>query len=283
MKFLSKLFSAPQPSGKREELTPDATSRGRDSTEFSDNDDSLLDAVRLDHRAEPLLVKLPFDTACPNCGSVMDKPIKRKRDCPDCKKVIYVRTTQALYAHSALTKEQLAHSDFYESLRYNLGVTKDDYRSTESQLKKRWNKTKINTYDVLWSLHNNMKLYERGIGSDYDQTGKLSEMLRRKQSMDIAAATYQARRGYDPSSYLQAAHNNEIQIAKLSEYIDGLTIQSYGCCDACTKFHNKTFSLKFLKETPILPIKACTRPCEDNPKFTFCNCSYMQHYSFDGS
>lgn len=279
MGLLSSLFSTP-PNRSAKTTGDFADQQNPKGVDFSDNDEDLLKAINTEENVDPISRTLPFDTACPYCGVVFDKPVKRKKECPECKQVIYVRTTQTLYEHSALTKEQLAHAEFYERLRYDLGATKEDYKNAEAVLKKKWNRSKINTYDVLWSMYNSLELYQKDIDPEYDKKAVISEVLRKKQWMGFAAATYQARRGKDPKPYIEGAHHSAIQLAKLEEYVDGLTVQCPSCCDACMKFDKKTFSLEFVEKTPVLPVKICTRQCEDNPKYTYCVCTYGQHYNF---
>lgn len=283
MGLFKKIFSSSKPKPQIEVRVSVGGSRQGSPTEFSDDDPSLLKEINSDGTPTPISHTLTYDSACPYCGAVLDKPTKRKRDCPECKKPIYVRTTQELYDHSSLTEEQLMHSDFFESLRYTIFVTKKDYDEAEDKLKKKWNRQKINTYDVLWSLYNNLELYKRHIGKEYDNQGRISEVLRRKQWMDVNAAKYQARRGNDPRPYLELSDRNAISLAKLDKYADGLTVKSFNCCEACDKFDDKTFSIEFLEKNPVLPIKTCTRPCEENPKFTFCTCTYNTHYNWSDS
>tara|TARA_B100000378_G_scaffold10922_1_gene9197 strand:- start:7982 stop:8827 length:846 start_codon:yes stop_codon:yes gene_type:complete len=248
--------------------------------EMSDNDTGLLASLD-ENKAKPIYQKLPFSDTCPYCGVIFEQPIKRKKNCSECKNPIYVRTTQSLYPSSALTEEQVNHAEFYETMKSSLGLTKDDYLSHENDLKKKWNMKTINTYDVLWSLFNDLDLYARSIDKSQDKKYQTIELFRIKRWVDVAAAQYQGNRGHDPSGYLAASHNNDIQSAKLDDYVKGLTVKCYDCCEACQKFDNKTFSIAFLEKKPVLPIPACTRPFKDGAKFTFCTCSYQNYYEWD--
>jgi hypothetical protein len=280
MGLLSKLFSQDNDKPKVEVTIsgPTEDTSNKQPADFSDDDPELLKDITSTEKTAPDK-KLPFNSTCPYCGVVLDKPIKRKRACPECKKTIHVRTTQDLYPTSALTDEQVNHAEFYMVLKRTIYITMEDYKKTENMLKKKWNTTKVNTYDVLWSLHNNLQLYHRHIDKTYDKKWAMVEVFQRKSWTDEAAARYQANRGHDPNGYLKAAHNNRIQMAKLDEYTKGLTVKCYDCCEACMKFNDKTFSLAFLDKTPVLPIKTCTRPFSDDSKFTFCNCTYQNYYS----
>ncbi|MEX1112164.1 MAG: hypothetical protein WEC84_01765 [Candidatus Andersenbacteria bacterium] len=247
---------------------------------FSDNDPDLIEYINSTERINPTK-KLPFSANCPYCGVVSDRLFKRKRACPECGKAVHVRTTQDLYPSSALTDEQVNHVEFYFAMKDIIYVTMDDYRATEEALKKKWNKEKINTYDVLWSLHNNLNIYRRHIDKAYDQKQIMVEILRRRRWMDQSAARYQANRGHDPDLYLKSAHNNDIQIAKMDENVKGITVKCYDCCESCMKFNDKTFSIEFVEKTPVLPTKTCTRPFNDDSEFTFCNCSYQNYYEWE--
>lgn len=282
MGIFSKLFSQ---ENDKPEIKVTITSSVEETPQkkhgvFSDNDASLMDDITSNEQVSPTH-KLPFSSSCPYCGVVYDKPIKRKKTCRECHKTIHVRTTQDLFPNSALTDEQLNHADLYLSLKNTIYITMDDYKNTERMLMRKWNMDKINTYDVLWSIFNSLALFQRHIDKEYDKQQVITEVLRRKQWTGIAAAEYQGRRGHDPSGYLQSANNYAIQAAKLDQYAKGLTVRCYSCCDACMKFNDKTFSIDFLRKTPVLPIKTCTRPLSDASKFTFCTCSYDTYYEWD--
>lgn len=275
---LLKTLSQPQP---RVDVTISETEpHTRAKREFSDNDPTLMESIHSTDTYQPTQ-KLPFSDICPYCGAVQAKPIGRKKTCPDCKNAIYVRTTQDLFPSSALTKEQVAHVDFYTALRNVLLATKEDYLKHEKALQKQWNTKKVNTYDVLWSMFNDMELLQRSIDKSQEKRWALAEMFRNHQSTTLAAAEYQAARGHDPAPYLKSAHEYSLKIAKLDDSAKGLTVQSYSCCDACKKFHHKTFSLDFIEKNPVLPIKTCTRPSEDDSKFVLCTCSYQQYYEWE--
>lgn len=280
MGLLSKLFNSnnqQEPkitvtiSGGLEENTPQQAKRN-----FSDNDTGLLDSINSTEAVIPTH-KLPLSDVCPYCGVVQNKPVGRKKNCSDCKKPIYVRTTQDLFPSSALTEEQVAHVDFYMALKNNLMATKGDYKKHEEALRKKWNTPKVNTYDVLWSMYNDTTLLQRNIDKSMDKKWATIQMFRNHQIMTFEAAEYQAARGHDPTSYVKTAQGYSLKMAKLQDYVKGLTVQSYSCCDACTKFHDKTFSLDFVEKTPVLPIKTCTHPFADGSKFVLCTCRYGEY------
>jgi hypothetical protein len=250
-----------------------------DKRVFSDNDPSLMESIQSDDNQRPTQ-KLPFSKTCPYCGVVQDKPIGRKKTCPDCKKIIFVRTAQDLFPSSALTKEQVAHVAFYTALKFTLMATKDDFDKHEKALQKKWNAQKVNTYDVLWSMYNDTALLKRNIDKSADEKWGIIQLLRNHQMTTFDAAKYQAARGHNPTSYLKMAHSYSLQMAKLQGEVKGLIVQCYSCCDTCTKFHDKTFSLDFIAKTPVLPVKTCTRPFEDGSKFAFCTCSYRDYYEW---
>lgn len=279
MGLFSRIFNQNE-SETRIRITTSSDSDTESKVVMSDNDDSLL-AELSNNYSKPAPQKLDFSNTCPNCGFIFDQPIKRKKNCSECKKPIFVRTTQTLYPSSALTEEQVNHAEFYETMRSSLGLMKSDYKSHKEALKKKWDKEKINTYDVLWSMFNDHNLYTRSIDKSLSKNYQLIDFFRTKRWIDVAAAQYQANRGHDPSTYLKASHNNDIQAAKLDEYTKGLTIRCYDCCDACQKFDNKTFSIEFLEQRPVLPIPACTRPFKDGSDFTFCTCSYQNYQEWD--
>lgn len=279
MGLLSKFFSNAQ---TQPEITITIGGSERSAPakrEFSDNDPALLESIQLTQAAQPTH-RLPLCKACPYCGAVFDKPVGRKKTCPHCKHAIYVRTTQDLYPLSALTEQQVADVDFYMALKNILMLTKQDYLEHEDTLKKRWNMPKVNTYDVLWSMYNDLALLQRNIDKSMDKKWASIQVLRNHQTTSIEAARYQTRRGNDPTLYLKTAQNYFLQIAQLEGNARGLTVQASYCCDACTKFHDKTFSLDFIAKNPVLPIKACTNPFEDGSKFVFCTCSYREYYDW---
>ena len=274
MSFFSKFIKSDQDITKSQRFDP---TKG---AEMSDDDPELIAALHSDE-AKPVQQKLPHSDTCPYCGVILDKPFTRKRKCPECEEVVYVRTTQSLYPSSALTKEQLNNAEFYETMRTMIDVTEDDYNKHAASLKKKWGLNEINTYDVLWSMFNDLELYTRGIDKSLDSDWRAISLYRTKSVVDEAAAFYQGRRGFDPTDYLKTAKSYHIKVAKLEPSIKGLTVISYNCCEPCKKFHNKTFSTDFLESNPVLPIPACTNPLEEGSRFTFCNCQYDSYWDFD--
>ena len=283
MGLLSKLFNLDDQNEPKVEVTFtgsfESDSAVNTKRVFSDNDSSLLESVQSTTPQRPTQ-KLPFSKTCPYCGVIFAKPVGRKKTCPECKNVIYVRTAQDLFPSSALTKEQVAHVDFYTALKYTLMATKDDFTKHEKALQKKWNTSKVNTYDVLWSMYNDTELLQRNIDKSTDRKWATIQMYRNHQMTTFDAAKYQASRGHDPTPYLETAFSYSLKMAKLQEGVKGLTVECYSCCDACTKFHDKTFSLDFIEKTPVLPIKTCTRPFEDGSKFVFCSCHYRDYYEW---
>lgn len=283
MGFFSKLFESNHNEPKITVSISgdiDSGSQKRKRRDFSDGDPEIMESITSVDVQRPTQ-KLPFSKTCPYCGTILDKPIGRKKKCPECKETIFVRTAQDLFSTSALTKEQVAHVDFYTAMKYKLMTTKEDYKKHEKVLKEKWSTSKVNTYDVLWSMYNDPKLIQRNVDKDGDRRYATIQVLRNHQMITFDAAKYQAARGHDPSSYLKTAHNYSLQMAKINEGVKGLTVQCYSCCDTCTKFHDKTFSLDFVAKNEVLPIKTCTRPFEDGSKFVFCTCSFREYYEWD--
>lgn len=280
MGLFSKLFSLSNQNEPKITVTvTDGLESDSPSTvkrEFSDNDSGLLETINTTASVVPTQ-KLSLSDVCPYCGVIQDKPIGRKKNCSACKKPIYVRTTQDLFPSSALTEEQVAHVDFYLALKNILMATKDDYTKHEKLLQNKWNTPKVNTYDVLWSMYNDTTLLQRNIDKSMDKKWATIQMFRNHQITTFEAAEYQAARGNDPTPYVKTAQEYSLKMAKLQDYVKGLTVQSYSCCDACTKFHDKTFTLDFIEKTPVLPIKTCTHPFADGSKFVLCTCRYSEY------
>jgi len=280
MGLLTKLFGSSNQNEPKITVTISGSETlSTNKREFSDGDPSLTNSLNTTESYKPAQ-KLPLTDICPYCGATQDKPIGRKKACPACKKPIFVRTTQDLFPTSALTTEQVAHVDFYTVLKNILMATREDYNKHEQMLKKKWNTSKVNTYDVLWSMFNDMQLLQRNIDKGQEEKWTVIQMLRNHHSTTLGAAQYQAARGHNPAPYLKNAFNIYLKVAKMEDNVRGLTVQCYSCCDACTKFHNKTFSLDFIEKTPVLPIKTCTHPFEDGSKFVFCTCSYREYYEW---
>lgn len=281
MNFFSKLFGSENQEPEIKITVTSSIDDGRQhkKAKFSDNDPEIIKELTSSEAGRPD-EKLPFSTTCPYCGVVYDKPIKRKKKCPDCGNTIYVRTTQDLYPSSALTEGEVNHAEFYMTMKNTIFITMGDFKKMEKVLQKKWNTQKVNTYDVLWGLYNSLELYQRHVDKTYGKKQVLNEVFYRKKWLDTAAASYQANRGHDPMPYLQSAHRNTIQQSKMDEYTKGLTVKCYNCCEACMKFDDKTFSIDFLEKTPVLPVKACTRPFKDGSKFTFCTCNYQSYYEW---
>lgn len=283
MGLLKKLYQAATTPPKQPKVTvtisDDYQPLPQAKRQFSDNDPALLESLNTTETFQPTQ-KLPLSDVCPYCGVVQSKPIGRKKNCSDCKQPIYVRTTQDLFPNSALTKDQVNDVDFYMALKNVVMATKDDYLRHEKRLQKEWNTPKVNTYDVLWSMYNDVEMLKRGV--DKDQTGKWGDirLMMCHQMTTFNAAQYQAGRGHDPTPYLKTALSYSLKMARLEDNVKGLTVQSYACCDNCSKFHDKTFTLDFIEKTPVLPVKTCTHPAEDGSKYVYCTCTYQNYYEW---
>ncbi|PIC63155.1 hypothetical protein CSV79_13145 [Sporosarcina sp. P13] len=140
------------------------------------------------------------ESTCPYCGFQFDKPLSRKRACPDCKRNIYVRTlpfdNELDKTRVAVTEEQAENIDIawakkngtYEELIKE----KKNFEKMKKSLEKSWGK-EPSTSDIEWHL----LIEERLEHANNNQWGlyrnttlRMAEHLYRLESYDLSLRTY---------------------------------------------------------------------------------------------
>jgi len=59
-----------------------------------------------------------INVTCPYCKTLLDKAPKRKKKCPHCNNIIYVKPKQNLFSSIYLTEEQVIELNEYESVEH---------------------------------------------------------------------------------------------------------------------------------------------------------------------
>ena len=191
---------------------------------------------------------------------VLPRQPQRKLKCPSCRKEIYVRTKQTLYASALLSKEDALVVDNLEFLE-KFGVRESDFIREEIELSKRMAE-EVRSSDVIWSL------FEQKLSKAKDP--ELSKSL---ETQMMVFLNQEAR---EPFSILQRAA--KLKLLKLKERgVRRVWIDNAKCdkCLECLRLAGKVYSIEeALKELPI-PVKKCSRKLSEKSQSSYCRCDYQ--------
>jgi len=205
------------------------------------------------------ITKEAVPTPCPYCGELLPRKPERKRKCPFCKEVIFVRTdpethekiitTEEGAREIAARRERIAYRNRW--LR-TLGITEEYFNSVKKKLAEEFKREPSNR-DVFWRVLNQQGLYYEMALFVEEEGGDFFPLLQQTRKMELL------------------------------EYKKGGTkkveILATGC-PSCQKLSGKILDVDAaLKEMPI-PNKDCTTYWH-NPNQGFCRCIYIAVLEWD--
>jgi hypothetical protein len=213
----------------------------------------------------------PSEPMCPYCqGILVDQP-KRKKKCPLCGNLIYVRTSPSTRKRRLVTKDEASRIDEeWNRLSYRkewlgrlqqFGVTKGDFDIRKRQLAEKLGKN-VRDRDVIWSLFNTSVTRIRDYGSlrtlYYNMALFVDEEVRDsfpflQESAKMTLMMF-GRRG----------RRRRVQISTAREK----------SCDACRRLEGQRITIERALKTMPIPNRNCAFHLS-NEQWSFCRCSYV--------
>ena len=181
---------------------------------------------------------------CPYCGVQLDDPPKRKAKCPECKRIIYIRSGKLVTEDEAQTMDWLGYLEQFD-------ITRHKFDSERDTLSKRFN-TKASVRDTIWSILNSL-VATHPVQAYYEMARLVSQ------------------EGKDEQPYIEQALH-ALLISYKNRKIAYVRVECYGgepdysTCPGCAKLHQKKFLIDEALEK--MPIPHC---CTSD---TGCRCTY---------
>ena len=195
-------------------------------------------------------------SACPYCGSMLEKIPKRKSPCPNCNNIIFVRDKKMVTERKAMMLDFIKNSEFY-------GAYENEYLRIEDELKKKFG-FDPNPRDINWSYYNKLIV-------------KNSSNYQNLSSIYYSMALMLNKEKKEFFNLLQQSKKMELLEYKRNGFIKKVKISTSGkdnACDNCLKQENKTYTINTALEKMPIPNKDCTHVLYDEDR-GFCRCCYI--------
>lgn len=197
-----------------------------------------------------------FDSVCPYCASILDKPPKKKKKCPQCGNFIYVRSSRVLFPSTCLTEDEAFATDEYYNFK-EYGFEKEDFFAK---------------HRALCDKHGDSISYTKTCISVYEELILEKTELFQLQSLYFRIALLKYKQGEEFFPHLQQHAKLQLTSLKQKGY-DRVKISSIGSCEMCQQLNGRVLSVnEALKEKPI-PNMKCTHEIEKG-KLGWCMCHY---------
>jgi hypothetical protein len=213
----------------------------------------------------------PSEPICPYCQGILTDRPKRKKKCPLCGNLIYVRTSPSTRKRRLVTKDEASRIDEeWNRLSFRkewlgrlqqFGVTEEDFDIRKRQLAEKLGKN-VRDRDVIWSLFNTSVTKIRDYG------------LRRALYYSMALFVDEEVR--DPFPLLQESAKMELMMLGRRgrrRRVQILTAREKSC-DACRRLEGQRITIEQALETMPIPNTNCGFHLS-NEQLSFCRCSYV--------
>jgi len=194
-------------------------------------------------------------SACPYCGTVLEKIPKRKSTCPHCNNIIFIRNKKMVTEKNAIMIDFIKSNEFY-------GANEYEYLKIEDELRKKFG-FDPNPSDIVWGYYNRL-------------ITKNSSNYRNLSSIYYSMALMLNKEKKDSFELLQLSKKMELLEYKKDgiKKVKIITSGKDNACESCLKLEGKTFTInEALKKMPI-PNKDCTHILYDENR-GFCRCVYI--------
>lgn len=201
-------------------------------------------------------VNFLLKSACPYCGSMLEKIPKRKSPCPNCQNIIFVRNKKMVTERKAIMLDFIKNCEFY-------GANENEYLRMEDKLKNKFD-FEPNPRDVVWGYYNKLILKNAGNYQNLKSLYYSMALMLNKEKKECF-------------HLLQQAIKMELLEYKRSGFIKKVKISTSGkdnSCDNCLKQDSKTFTINTALEKMPIPNKDCTHTLYDENR-GFCRCYYI--------
>ena len=184
---------------------------------------------------------------CPYCLHKLEKFPTRKQSCPFCHKEFVVRTHYLTKQKMVLTTEDARKYDFekdkyytdkslIDGLKLSIYVDRDDVdrlvEKTREELTKKFGQPAA-LGDVAWGTANRMI-------ASAAKKGNLGLI----NMIQFQMALYLHRCGKDGNRIRENTYENELKGYKKMGAVEGVSISSSSCCEACQKLHGQKLTIE---------------------------------------
>jgi hypothetical protein len=191
-----------------------------------------------------------MNNICVYCGKDVGKEIKRKMDCPHCKKTLYIRQGKVVDEREKEIFDWQKYMDFLvpdiESIRTKV----------EKDLTQRF-KQKPSSHDLIWGMFNHIVVNLREPGSLETIYLNMAQFLESDGKLKQAVEVRRQAGKMQIASFIES---DIYKYVKIKNCNDG------SVCSECKKENNKIIPIREALKDPLLPIHNCT-----NKK---CRCTY---------
>ncbi|MHA1263533.1 MAG: tetratricopeptide repeat protein [Candidatus Freyarchaeota archaeon] len=198
-------------------------------------------------KAEYLLQRTQEKTAsqgepCSYCGKFVTPLPQRRKKCPHCGKVVYVKPDQSFFPKALLTEDEAWAVEKLKALQ-EYGVTTEMFREA-------------------WKTEEEM--VERS--TLYNSLSKLRRLM----------ALHLHEEGKNPNQELMLSHEAELRylLALYGPDCSLVIVAKEDACPECQRLSGKTLTVKEALETMPLPVKGCTHT-EGKNLHPLCRCKYL--------
>jgi hypothetical protein len=196
------------------------------------------------------MIKPVQKSYCPYCSNELDNPPRRKRNCPNCGKPIYVRKGQLVTEEDSYIRDEIVRLESF-------GINRQAFDEHRKILTKKFGST-ATPNDTFWHIFNTQLIENR---DSHNQMMIYYEMAR---------LVYKENR--DPTPYIKQALIINLNVLK-AQGVKWVRIAGYGMqpdnisCPNCQSLHGKKFPIDIaIKEMPIPTL------CSNEMG---CKCSYI--------
>lgn len=217
-------------------------------------------------------LKKKEDAHCPYCDKELELVLTKKKACPFCKKLIFVRTDpknqkKVLVTEKGVIKIEEEWKHYLGLNRWlgnlgSFGITKKDFELKKIGLTHQF-KREPYPRDVIWGLLNHLLI----------ETMKQNN-FQKLSGIYYSMALFLDEEDKSPNEMLTQNHRMQLLYYQNEDLISGVEILAQGC-ENCKSQNGRVFSIKEAIENTPLPNKACTFKFSKQSKYCFCRCCYL--------
>jgi len=183
-----------------------------------------------------------MNNTCVCCGKDVGKEIKRKMDCPFCKKTLYIRHGKVVDEREKEVFDWQKYMDFLvpdiESVRL----------AVEKELAQRF-KQQPSAHDLIWGMFNYVVVHLRKPSDLEILYTNMAQFLESEGKVKQAVEIRRTANKMQIASYIES---DIYEYVKIKNYEDGFV------CSECKQENNKIVPIKEALKNPELPIHNCS-------------------------
>ena len=201
-------------------------------------------------------IEFLLKSACPYCGTMLEKIPKRKSPCPNCNNIIFVRNKNMVTERKAIMLDFIKSNEYY-------GAYENEYLKIENELRQKFG-FEPNPQDIIWSYYNKLIVKNSSNFQNLSTIYYSMALMLNKEKKDFFQLLQQSKK----MELLEYKKNGFIKKVKI------ITSGKDNACESCLKLENKTFTISTALEKMPIPNKDCTHILYDENR-GFCRCLYI--------